>query len=85
MFTIIPDPKYPVRDGLRGWRRWVHFFTRFPFHRARLAITNDYGQIYTHPDNVSFVTEYLRELGHPFTVAAPRLASVAELKPEARK
>lgn len=68
---------------MRGWRRVVHFLTRWPFFaRSPIAVWTEDRRIFTHPKNLDDVRAWLEARGVPYRVNA--LAPVRDLTAEPR-
>jgi hypothetical protein len=66
--TLIPDPRVPAFDKLRGWRWFANTFLFFKYPRARVVIQTADGYFMCHPDTVSVVTNFWTQQGYTYEI-----------------
>lgn len=66
--TLIPDPRVPSYDRLKGWRWLVNKVFRIKFPQARVVIQTADGVYVCHPDTVSVVTNFWSQQGYAYEI-----------------
>lgn len=65
---LIPDPRVPAYDRLRGWRWLANKVLRIQFPRARPVIQTADGAYVCHPDTVGVVTSFWTQQGYAYEI-----------------